>query len=222
MVLFCARAARRTCAVAGAALYVGRASRASGLHGQLGARACRRRLSAPKLGSTAACGFCARALSRRRRGRSTAGGASGPRRWTAGLNDRHARAQHLRSRGLLSPLFQGAVAPGGTARASTRRKALRVTPAPRRPAAASRAVKSSLPLPLQGCPRRGLSSKLEAHALTSRRHTLPRGLLPPWWRPPRSSTSGTGSRPTSGGGELGRPRGHHYRDCKAAASASRS
>ena len=95
-------------------------------------------------------------------------------------------------------LFQVAVAPGGhAARASARR----CPPLDARATAPSGGlfseVKAHSLLPLQGCPRRGLSSKLEAHALTSRRHTLPRGLLPPWWRPPRSSTSGTGSRPTS-------------------------
>ena len=59
MVLFWARAARRTGAVAGAALYgVGRASRASGLHGQLGARRAGGGSAPQKLGSTAACGFC--------------------------------------------------------------------------------------------------------------------------------------------------------------------
>ena len=87
--------------------------------------------------------------------------------------------------------------PGVTARASTRRCPLLDARATAPSGDLFSEVKAHSLLPLQGCPRRGLSSKLEAHALTSRRHTLPRGLLPPWWRPPRSSTSGTGSRPTS-------------------------
>ena len=97
MVLFCARAARRTCAVAGAALYgVGRASRASGLHGQLGARRAGGGSAPQKLGSTAACGFCKPVpLSQSVAAQASARGASGPRPLTAGLNDRHARAQHL-------------------------------------------------------------------------------------------------------------------------------
>jgi len=58
MVLFCARAARRTCAFAGAASYgVGGASRASGLHGQLRAAVAGAGSAPQKLGSTAACGF---------------------------------------------------------------------------------------------------------------------------------------------------------------------
>ena len=58
MVLFGARAARRTRAFAGAALYgVGRAFAGSGLHGQLGARRAGGGSAPQKLGSTAACGF---------------------------------------------------------------------------------------------------------------------------------------------------------------------
>ena len=58
MVLFCARAARRTCAFAGAASYgVGRALAGSGLHGQLGAAVAGGGSAPQKLGSTAACGF---------------------------------------------------------------------------------------------------------------------------------------------------------------------
>ena len=193
--LFWARAARRTCAVAGAALYgVGRALAGSGLHGQLGARRAGGGSAPQNLAQPLLAGFPRVGAWQSVAAQVSAGGACGPRPLTAGLNDRHARAKPL---GAL-PLFQVAVAPGGhAARASARR----CPPLDARATAPSGVlcseVKAHSLLPLQGCPRRGLSSKLEAHALTSRRHTLSRGLLPPWWRPPRSSTSGTGSRPTS-------------------------
>ena len=95
--LFWARAARRTCAVAGAALYgAGRALAGSGLHGRLGARRAGGGSAPQKLGSTAACGFCKPVpLSQSVAAQASARGASGPRPLTAGLNDRHARAQHL-------------------------------------------------------------------------------------------------------------------------------
>ena len=95
--LFWARAARRTCAFAGVACMVlGARFAASGLHGQLGARRAGGGSAPQKLGSTAACGFCKPVpLSQSVAAQASARGASGPRPLTAGLNDRHARAQHL-------------------------------------------------------------------------------------------------------------------------------
>ena len=88
---------RRTCAVAGAALYgVGRALAGSGLHGQLGARRAGGGSAPKNLGSTAACGFCKPVpLSQSVFAQVSAEDASEPRPLTAGLNDRHARAKHL-------------------------------------------------------------------------------------------------------------------------------
>ena len=195
--LSCARAARRTCAFAGAASYgVGRASRASGLHGQLGARRAGGGSAPQNLAQPLLAGFPRVGAWQSVAAQVSAGGACGPRPLTAGLNDRHARAKPL-SRAALPPCSKPRWPPGVTARASTRRCPLLDARATAPSGGLFSEVKAHSLLPLQGCPRRGLSSKLEAHALTSRRHTLPRGLLPPWWRPPRSSTSGTGSRPTS-------------------------
>ena len=157
---------------------------------------CRSRVSAAKLGSTAACGFCKPVRFREASPRKSRPGARRDRvRWPL---DSTTAMQEQSIWGCSPTLFQVAVAPGGhAARASARR----CPPLDARATAPSGGIFSEVKahslLPLQGCPRRGLSSKLEAHALTSRRHTLPRGLLPPWWRPPRSSTSGIGSRPTS-------------------------
>ena len=142
-------------------------------------------------------GFISLCASQRVAAQVSAGGASISHPLAAGLNDRRARAEPLKP-GSSPTLFQDAVAPGDhAARASSRRHPLLDARATAPSGGLFSEVKAHSLLPLQGCPRRGLSSKLEAHALTSRRHTLPRGLLPPWWRPPRSSTSGTGSRPTS-------------------------
>ena len=91
--LFCARAARRTRAVAGAALYgVGRALAGSGLHGQLGARRAGEAQRPKNLAQPLLAGFV-RVASVAAQG--SAGDACGPRPLAAGLNDRHARAKHL-------------------------------------------------------------------------------------------------------------------------------
>ena len=167
MVLFRARAARRTCAFAGAASYgVGRASRASGLHGQLGARRAGGGSAPQKLGSTAACGFSARRLVAKRRraslGRGRVGTASVD-RWT----QRPPCKSKAISQGCSPTLFQVAVAPGGhTARASSRRCPLLDT----RAAAPGGVLRSTTQSSLLGAAPR-----------------------PPW--SPRSSA--TGSRPTS-------------------------
>ena len=178
---FCARAARRTCAVAGAACMVfGARFAGSGLHGQLGARRAGGG-SAPKTWLNR----CLRVLfrscaSQRVTGQVSAGDASGPRPLTAGLNDRHARAKPL---GAL-PLFQVAVAPGGhAARASARRCPpldARAT-APSGVLCSSQKLTPCCPLPeLPGAARRRSGARPKA---------APR----PQWR---SSTSGAGSRRT--------------------------
>ena len=179
MVLSCARAARRTCAVAGAALYgVGRASRGSGLHGQLGARRAGGG-SAPKTWLNR----CLRVLFRSARGKasprkSRAGHASGPRR---GQVDSTTAMQEpcICEAGLLSHLVPSRGGPRGS-RPARERPSLPSARRPRhgsqrRPLLESKAH-SLLPLP-------------ELDAGAARRKAAPR---PQWSR----RTSTTGSRPT--------------------------
>ena len=199
MVLFWARAARRTCAFAGAALYdVRRAVRRVRAARTARCAPCRRRLSAPKTWLNR----CLRVLFRSAR-RNASPRKSRPRtrrdrvRWPLDSTTAMQGQSICEAGAALPPCSKPRWPPGVTARASTRRCPLLDARATAPSGGLFSEVKAHSLLPLQGCPRRGLSSKLEAHALTSRRHTLPRGLLPPWWRPPRSSTSGIGSRPTS-------------------------
>ena len=181
---FCARAARRRCAVAGAALYgAGRALAGSGLHGQLGARRAGGGSAPQKLGSTAACGFCKPVRFRKASPRKSRPGARRDRvRWPL---DSTTAMQEQSIWGCSPTLFQVAVAPGGhAARASARRCPpldARAT-APSGVLCSSQKLTPCCPLPeLPGAARRRSGARPKA---------APR----PQWR---SSTSGAGSRRTS-------------------------
>ncbi len=172
-------------------------------HGLLGCAPCRAGSAPPKLGSTAACGFCVLRKAPPRKSRH----ASGPR--PAGTMQ-SGRAQALPSksraisRAALPPRSKSRWPPGATPRSLAPVAALCLTPAPPLPAASSARVQAHSAASLPELPpprRRRSSSQLKArsarsHSEAPRCPAASRDLTrePPQWLPPRSST--TGSRPT--------------------------
>ena len=219
MVLFCARAARRRCAFAGAACMVlgalspGPGCTDSSVRAVAGGGSAAQKQAQPLHAGFVRVASVAAQVS--------AGDACGPRPLTAGLNDRRARAEP--SAGAALPvLFRLPARAGVTARARAPVAALRSTPAPLLPAASSSRKSKLTPCCLSR------AAPAAASAQSSKRTLSLRGAT----RCPAASCHHGGGRlaplPLALGrgpplfiNELGLPHDHLYHNSEVAVGARR-